>query len=93
MKSERLRIEEKFNHERDLWEQDHKLDEVVDINDIAEVINQWTGIPVSQMMEDEKDKLLQMEERIHERLVGQREAVAAVADAIRRARSGLKDPR
>lgn len=93
MKSERLRIEEKFNHERDLWEQDHKLDEVVDIDDIAEVINQWTGIPVSQMMEDEKDKLLHMEERIHERLVGQREAVAAVADAIRRARSGLKDPR
>ena len=93
MKTERLRIEEKFNHERDAWEQDHKLDEVVDVNDIAEVINQWTGIPVSQMMEDEKDKLLQMEERIHERLIGQKEAVAAVADAIRRARSGLKDPR
>jgi ATP-dependent Clp protease ATP-binding subunit ClpC len=93
MKSERLRIEEKFKKERDLWEQDHKLDEVVDVNDIAEVINQWTGIPVSQMMEDERDKLLQMEDRIHERLVGQVEAVAAVADAIRRARSGLKDPR
>ena len=93
MKTERLRIEDKFNHERDAWEQDHKLDEVVDVNDIAEVINQWTGIPVSQMMEDEKDKLLHMEERIHERLIGQKEAVAAVADAIRRARSGLKDPR
>ncbi|MFN2303352.1 MAG: ATP-dependent Clp protease ATP-binding subunit, partial [Anaerolineales bacterium] len=93
MKSERMRIEDKFTHERDLWEQDHMLDEIVDIDDIAEVINQWTGIPVSQMMEDEKDKLLKMEERIHERLVGQREAVAAVADAIRRARSGLKDPR
>jgi len=93
MKTERLRIQDKFNHERDAWEQDHKLDEVVDVNDIAEVINQWTGIPVSQMMEDEKDKLLQMEERIHQRLIGQKEAVAAVADAIRRARSGLKDPR
>ena len=93
MKAERLRIEEKFNGERDKWEQDHKLDEVVDIDDIAQVINQWTGIPVSQMMEDEKDKLLQMEDRIHERLIGQSEAVAAVADAIRRARSGLKDPR
>ena len=93
MKSERLRIEEKFNKARDHWEQDHMLDEVVDVDDIAEVINQWTGIPVSQMMEDEKDKLLKMESRIHERLVGQREAVAAVADAIRRARSGLKDPR
>ncbi len=93
MKSDRLRIEEDFNQKRDVWEQDHKLDEVVDINDIAEVINQWTGIPVSQMMEDEKDKLLQMEERIHERIVGQSEAIEAVADAIRRARSGLKDPR
>jgi ATP-dependent Clp protease ATP-binding subunit ClpC len=93
MKSERLRIEEEFNHKRDRWEQDHKLDEVVDVNDITEVINQWTGIPVSQMLEDEKDKLLQMEDRLHERLVGQSEAVAAVADAIRRARSGLKDPR
>ncbi len=93
MKSDRLRLEEEFSHKRDQWEQDHKLDEVVDVNDIAEVVNQWTGIPVSQMMEDEKDKLLQMEERIHERLVGQSEAVAAVADAIRRARSGLKDPR
>ena len=93
MKSERLRIEEEFNSQRDKWEQEHKLDEVVDVNDIAEVINQWTGIPVSQMMEDEKDKLLQMESRIHERMIGQEEAVAAVADAIRRARSGLKDPR
>ncbi len=93
MKSERLRVEDQFNEERDKWEQDHKLDEVVDVNDIAEVINQWTGIPVSQMMEDEKDKLLQMEDRLHERLIGQSEAVAAVADAIRRARSGLKDPR
>jgi ATP-dependent Clp protease ATP-binding subunit ClpC len=93
MKSERLRIEEEFNHKRDRWEQDHKLDEVVDVNDITEVINQWTGIPVSQMLEDEKDKLLQMEDRLHERLVGQSEAVEAVADAIRRARSGLKDPR
>jgi len=93
MKSERMQVEEEFNTKRDKWEQEHKLDEVVDVDDIAEVINQWTGIPVSQMMEDEKDKLLKMEERIHERLVGQSKAVAAVADAIRRARSGLKDPR
>lgn len=93
MKSDRMRIEEEFKIGRDKWEQEHKLDEVVDVNDIAEVINQWTGIPVSQMMEDEKDKLLKMEQRIHERLVGQTKAVAAVADAIRRARSGLKDPR
>jgi ATP-dependent Clp protease ATP-binding subunit ClpC len=93
MKADRLRAEEEFNTHRDIWEQEHKLDEVVDVNDIAEVINQWTGIPVSQMMEDEKDKLLQMESRLHERLIGQDEAIAAISDAIRRARSGLKDPR
>ena len=93
MKSDRLRAEEDFNKERDIWEQEHKLDEVVDVNDIAEVINQWTGIPVSQMMEDEKDKLLQMEDRLHERLIGQGEAIVAISDAIHRARSGLKDPR
>ncbi len=92
MKSDRLRAEEEFNTHRDIWEQEHKLDEIVDVNDIAEVINQWTGIPVSQMMEDEKDKLLQMEDRLHERLIGQDEAIVAVSDAIRRARSGLKDP-
>ncbi len=93
MKSDRLRAEEDFNTQRDIWEQEHKLDEIVDVNDIAEVINQWTGIPVSQMMEDEKDKLLQMEDRLHERLIGQNAAIEAISDAIRRARSGLKDPR
>ncbi|MBG0787145.1 MAG: AAA family ATPase, partial [Anaerolineaceae bacterium] len=93
MKSDRLRAEEDFNTQRDIWEQEHKLDEIVDVNDIAEVINQWTGIPVSQMMEDERDKLLQMEDRLHERLIGQDEAIVAISDAIRRARSGLKDPR
>ncbi|MDP3184614.1 MAG: AAA family ATPase, partial [Anaerolineales bacterium] len=69
-----------------------KLDEVVDINDIAEVVHQWTGIPVNQMMETESKKLLQMEERLHERIIGQDEAIHAISDAIRRARSGLKDP-
>jgi len=92
-KSERLRIEEEFKAKREKWESEHQLDEVVDINDIAEVIAQWTGIPVSQMMETEAEKLLKMEERLHERIIGQDEAIAAVSDAIRRARSGLKDPK
>ena len=65
----------------------------VDEDDIAEVIAQWTGIPVSQMMESEAAKLLHMEERLHERIIGQEEAIHAISDAIRRARSGLKDPR
>ncbi|NPV86797.1 MAG: AAA domain-containing protein [Anaerolineae bacterium] len=92
-RAERLRLEDEFNRERDTWEQEHKLDEVVDVSDITEVLAQWTGIPVSQMMETEAERLLNMEERLHDRIVGQDEAIHAVADAIRRARSGLKDPR
>ncbi len=93
IKAERLRLEEQFNTERDKWEDEHKLDEVVDVDDIAQVLAQWTGIPVSQMMEAESERLLKMEDRLHERIIGQDEAIHAVADAIRRARSGLKDPR
>jgi ATP-dependent Clp protease ATP-binding subunit ClpC len=92
-KSERLRLESEFNTLRDQWEAEHELDEVVDESDIAEVVAQWTGIPISQMMETESEKLLQMEERLHENIIGQDEAIHAISDAIRRARSGLKDPR
>ena len=92
-KAERMRLESEFNQQRDHWESEHKLDEVVDVDDIAEVIAQWTGIPVSQMMETEASKLLHMEERLQERIIGQEEAIQAISDAIRRARSGLKDPR
>ena len=82
-----------FTEKRDDWEAEHKLDEVVDVNDIAEVVAQWTGIPVSQMMETEAEKLLHMEDRLHEHIIGQDEAIHAISDAIRRARSGMKDPR
>jgi len=92
-KAERLRIETEFNTKRNEWEQAHHLDEVVDEHDIAEVVSQWTGIPLNQMLETESDKLLRMEEGLHVRIVGQDEAVHAIADAIRRSRSGLKDPR
>jgi ATP-dependent Clp protease ATP-binding subunit ClpC len=92
-KAERLRLETEFGQLRDQWEAEHQLDEMVDPQDIAEVVAQWTGIPVSQMMETESEKLLHMEERIHERIIGQEEAIHAISDAIRRARSGLKDPR
>ncbi len=92
-KAERLRLESEFAELRDKWEDEHKLDEQVDVNDIADVVAQWTGIPVSQMMETETERLLHMEERLHERVVGQDEAVHAIADAIRRSRAGLKDPR
>jgi ATP-dependent Clp protease ATP-binding subunit ClpC len=91
-KSDRLRVEQEFNAQRENWETDHQLDEVVDVDDIAEVVHQWTGIPLTQMMESETEKLLQMEERLHERIIGQDAAIHAISDAIRRARSGLKDP-
>jgi ATP-dependent Clp protease ATP-binding subunit ClpB len=68
------------------------LKEEVDSDDIAEVVSKWTGIPVERMMEGEKEKLLEMEERIEKRVVGQKDAVIAVANAVRRARSGLQDP-
>ncbi len=66
--------------------------EEVDEDDVAEVVSRWTGIPVARLMEGETEKLIHMEERLHERVVGQDEAVAAVANALRRARSGLQDP-
>jgi ATP-dependent Clp protease ATP-binding subunit ClpC len=93
IKVERLRREEDFNKQRDLWESEHHLDDTVVDKDIAEVVAQWTGIPVAQMMETEAEKLLQMEDRLHEHIIGQDEAIHAISDAIRRARSGLKDPR
>jgi ATP-dependent Clp protease ATP-binding subunit ClpC len=91
-KSERLRLEEEYHAKRDQWESEHQLDEVVDVDDIASVVNQWTGIPLTQMLESESEKLLHMESRLHERIIGQEEAIHAISDAIRRARSGLKDP-
>ena len=67
------------------------LKEEVDAEDIAEIVSKWTGIPVSKMLESERSKLLRLEEELHKRVVGQDEAVIAVANAIRRARSGLQD--
>ncbi len=68
------------------------LKEEVDEEDIAEVVGKWTGIPVTRLLEGEVQKLLKMEERLHQRVVGQDEAIGAVANAIRRARAGLQDP-
>ena len=68
------------------------LKEEVDSDDIAEVVSKWTGIPVERMMEGEREKLLKMEERIGQRVIGQQDAIIAVANAVRRARSGLQDP-
>src|ERR671930_915127 len=66
--------------------------EEVDEDDVAAVVARWTGIPVDKLLEGETEKLIHMEERLHERVVGQDEAVEAVANALRRARTGLQDP-
>jgi len=93
LKSERMRLEEEYNRAKSEWLKQEKIDETVDGEDIARLISKWTGIPVSQMLEGEAEKLLHMEERIHERLVNQEEAVAVICEAIRRSRAGLKDPK
>ena len=80
--------EEKLNN---LSEEKRLTDEEVDADNIAEVVANWTGIPVNKMLQSERDKLLQLEDQLHERLVGQEEAVQAVADAVRRSRAGLAD--
>jgi len=92
MRAERLRLEGEFSAKREAWQAEQKLDELVEEEDIAEVVASWTGIPVTQMMETEAEKLLHMESRLHERIVGQNKAIVALSDAIRRSRSGLSDP-
>ncbi len=92
-KMQRLQLEEEYENARDIWQRENTLDEVVDADDIAGVVAQWTGIPVNQMLETESEKLLRMEDFLHQRIIGQTAAVSAISDAIRRSRSGLKDPK
>ncbi|HNS52091.1 MAG TPA: AAA family ATPase [Anaerolineae bacterium] len=91
-KTERMALEADFTARRDAWRLEAGIDETVDAEDIADVVHRWTGIPVSSLMQTEAERLLTMEEHLHRRIIGQEEAINAVADAIRRARSGLKDP-
>ena len=88
----RQRLEEANRNLAELQSDRKMLKEEVDDEDIAEVISRWTGIPVTKLLEGEREKLVHTEERLGERVVGQREAIVAVANAVRRARSGLQDP-
>jgi ATP-dependent Clp protease ATP-binding subunit ClpB len=97
-----MRYGELTNLQKQLDEQNQRLNELqteskmlkeeVDEEDIAEVISRWTGIPVSKMLESEREKLVHMEQRLSQRVIGQKEAIQAVSNAVRRARSGLQDP-
>ncbi|HVB97434.1 MAG TPA: AAA family ATPase, partial [Chloroflexota bacterium] len=93
LRSEALTVEAEYQGARNKWRLERDIDEVVDADDVAELVAKWTGIPVSRMLETEVQKLVQMEDRLHQRVIGQDEAIVAVSDAIRRARSGLRDPR
>jgi len=93
LKAELLQAQEKYEKAKAEWLKKEKISGEVTAEVIAELVSKWTGIPVSQMLEGEMKKLLQMEDRIHERMVNQEEAVKAISEAIRRSRSGLKDPR
>ncbi|MGB8335476.1 MAG: ATP-dependent chaperone ClpB [Desulfobacterales bacterium] len=86
------RLGEANRHLAEQQETHKMLKEEVDAEDVAEVISHWTGIPVSKMLEGEKDKLIHMEERLGRRVIGQHEAIVAVSNAVRRARAGLQDP-
>ncbi len=93
LKMEGLRLEQEYSDAKFRWQQEKRIDGVVDEEDIAQLISQWTGVPVSRMLEAEMEKLVHMEEKIHERIVDQEEAVATISEAIRRSRAGLKDPK
>jgi ATP-dependent Clp protease ATP-binding subunit ClpC len=92
-RAERIKLETEFEQAKTAWQKEQGLDEVVDREDISQVVSNWTGIPVSRMLQTEAEKLLQMEAALHLRIVGQDEAIRAISDAIRRSRSGLADPR
>ena len=93
LRAERLALQEKHEKARDAWLQREKLDGTVDEEDIAETVALMTGIPVTRMLEGESERLLNMEKSLGERVIGQKEAIAFISEAIRRARAGLKDPK
>lgn len=88
-----LKLEQEFTSQRDEWKRNANIDEIVDAEDIAQIVSSWTGVPVARMLEREREKLIHMETRLQQRVIGQHEAITAISDAIRRARSGMADPR
>lgn len=92
-KAELAKLEAEYHEARHQWQTERQLDGIVREEDIAALISQWTGIPVFRMLESEAERLVHMEDRIHERVINQEEAVTAISEAIRRSRAGLKNPR
>ena len=92
-KMEKISLEEEYEREYAGWRTGQEDSRTIDENDIAEVLASWTGIPVSSLLESEAERLLHIEDVLSRRVVGQEEAISALADALRRSRSGLRDPR
>jgi ATP-dependent Clp protease ATP-binding subunit ClpC len=93
LKSERIKLELERDGKEAEWRTEKKIDSVVDEETIAELVSKWTGVPVSRMLEGEAEKLMHMEDRLHDRIVNQEAAVSVISEAIRRGRAGLKDPK
>ena len=93
LRSERAALQKQYSSEKDELPKDKHLDMVVTAEQIGSLIASWTGIPVARLLESEAEKLLHMEDRLHDRVIGQEPAIKAVSDAVRRARAGLSDPK
>jgi ATP-dependent Clp protease ATP-binding subunit ClpC len=94
LRDRELKLTEKLEKMQQGWQQEQEVEKpVVTEEDVAQVVSMWTGIPVVRLAKDETTRLLQMEEVLHRRIIGQDEAITAIAKAVRRARAGLKDPR
>lgn len=92
LRDEQRKVQEQLDKIRGTWNSSSKYANVVDEEVIAEVVGLWTGIPVNRMLEEETQRLLKLEEILHERVIGQEQAIKSISTAIRRARAGLKDP-
>ena len=94
IRDEEKKIKEKLEEEKSRWEKEKQTSNmVIGYDEVAQVVSSWTGVPVSKMTKEESEKLLNLEEILHEKVVGQDQAVSSVANAVRRARVGLKDPK
>jgi len=93
VKDEVEKLKTEYQGKRDKWLKKNNVKDVLEKEGIANIVSEWTGIPVAKMIEEEKKKLVNLEKKIHQKLVDQQEATVAVADAIRRARAGIKDPK
>ncbi len=93
LKTKRIGLEVLYNEKHDAWFKERKIDTTMEEEDIADLVAKWTGIPTARLLQGDAQRLLDLEEQLHRRLVGQDEAVSAISEAIRRSRSGLSDPR